>query len=88
MEFYKIEEAAKVFPGEYLLHVPSNQIVLCGAFKRTQGLIKYMIQGRLSEDKIENFNKIKKPKTKKMQRGCGGCKGSWRVPRNNSRTFV
>ena len=48
MEFYKIEEEAKVFPGEYLLHVPSNQIVLCGAFKRRQGLIKYMTQGRLA----------------------------------------
>ena len=74
MEFYKIEEEAKVFPGEYLLHVPSNQIVLCGAFKPTQGLIKYMAQGRLAEDKIENFNKIKTNKRIKPRRGCGGCK--------------
>ena len=76
MEFYKIEEEAKVFPGEYLLHVPSNQIVLCGAFKPTQGLIKYMTQGRLAEDKIENFNKINaSQKEKKSKRRCGGCKG-------------
>ena len=74
MEFYKIEEEAKVFPGEYLLHVPSNQIVLCGAFKRIQGLIKYMARGKLSEDKIENFNKIKTNKRIKPRRGCGGCK--------------
>jgi len=74
MEFYKIEEEAKVYPGEYLLHVPSNQIVLCGAFKRTQGLIKYMARGKLSEDKIENFNKIKTNKRIKPRRGCGGCK--------------
>ena len=75
MEFYKIEEEAKVFPGEYLLHVPSNQIVLCGAFKPTQGLIKYMAQGRLAEDKIENFNKIKANKRMKPRKSCGGCKG-------------
>ena len=75
MEFYKIEEEAKVFPGEYLLHVPSNQIVLCGAFKPTQGLIKYMTQGRLAEDKIENFNKIKTNKRMKPRKSCGGCKG-------------
>ena len=75
MEFYKIEEEAKVFPGEYLLHVPSNQIVLCGAFKPTHGLIKYMAQGRLAEDKIENFNKIKANKRMKPRRKCGGCKG-------------
>ena len=75
MEFYKIEEEAKVFPGEYLLHVPSNQIVLCGAFKPTQGLIKYMAQGRLAEDKIENFNKIKTNKRMKPRKSCGGCKG-------------
>ncbi len=75
MEFYKIEEEAKVFPGEYLLHVPSNQIVLCGAFKPSQGLIKYMTQGRLAEDKIENFNKIKTNKRMKPRKSCGGCKG-------------
>ena len=75
MEFYKIEEEAKVYPGEYLLHVPSNQIVLCGAFKRTQGLIKYMAHGKLAEDKIENFNKIKTNKRIKPRKSCGGCKG-------------
>jgi hypothetical protein len=75
MEFYKIEEDAKVFPGEYLLHVPSSQIVLCGAFKRSQGLIKYMARGKLAEDKIENFNKIKTNKRAKPKKSCGGCKG-------------
>ena len=75
MEFYKIEEEAKVFPGEYLLHVPSNQIVLCGAFKPSQGLIKYMARGKLAEDKIENFNKIKTNKRMKPRKSCGGCKG-------------
>ena len=74
MEFYTIEEEAKVFPGEYLLHVPSNKIVLCGAFKPAEGLIKYMEQGRVAEDKIENFNKIKNAHRRRRRRGCGGCK--------------
>ena len=77
MEFYKIEEEAKVFPGEYLLHVPSNQIVLCGAFKRIQGLIKYMAHGKLAEDKIENFRKIqlnKKERKENAVKRCSGCK--------------
>ena len=79
MEFYQIEEEVKVFPGEWLLHVPTNQIVLCGAFKRTQGLIKYMSRGRLGEDKIENFNKIKREKGTTPKRGCGRCKKKHRT---------
>jgi len=74
MEFYTIEEGIKAFPGEYLLHLPSNKIVLCGAFKPTEGLIKYMTQGQVAEDKIENFNKIKGAKKALKRRGCGGCK--------------
>ena len=55
MEFQEIGEDLKVYPGEYILHKPSQQIVLVGAFKKKEGLIKVLAQGRLMEDKIENF---------------------------------
>ncbi len=77
MKFEEITEEAKVFPGEYLLHKPTRQIVLCGAFLRSQNKIKAMAQGRLIEDNIENFHKIQVQKNKvKPRRGCSGCKGS------------
>ena len=79
MKFKPIEEDTTVFPGEYLLHEPSQQIVLCGAFKRTEGTIKALANGRLMEDSIRNFQKIlldKGTQARKMKRrrSCGGCK--------------
>ena len=78
MKFKEIEEDSKVFPGEYLLHTPSRQIVLCGAFKKQEGKIKALINGRLLEDEIRNFQKIYLNKDEKhsgnIRRGCGGCK--------------
>jgi hypothetical protein len=77
MEFEIIDEGAIVHPGEYILHEPTNQIVLCGAFKKEEGKIKALIHGRLMEDSIENFQKIKLSKEERKQRSkrkCGGCK--------------
>ena len=75
MEFQKIKEETKVHPGEYLLHKPTNNIVLCGAFKREQGTIRYLAGTRLSEDKIENFRKIKLNKTEQQEHRVSRCKG-------------
>ena len=78
MEFEIIDEGTTVYPGEYILHKPSNQIVLCGAFKKSEGKIRAMVGGRLIEDNIENFQKIKlsheERREKRVRRGCGGCK--------------
>lgn len=78
MEFEIIDEEAIVYPGEYILHKPTNQIVLCGAFKKGEGKIKALARGRLMEDSIENFRKIKLSDKDKRERslsgGCGGCK--------------
>tara|TARA_R110000824_G_scaffold12517_1_gene55034 strand:- start:1749 stop:1991 length:243 start_codon:yes stop_codon:yes gene_type:complete len=79
MKFRRIEENARVFPGEYILHVPSQTIVLVGAFKRGEGTIKALKSGKLIEDKIENFHKIelnaKERHVRQVKRNCGGCKG-------------
>ena len=79
MEFYEIVDNVRAHPGEYLFHTPSKQIVVCGAFKPKEGVIKALSNGRLMEDKIENFQKIKldkeERKTKTLKRGCGGCRG-------------
>ena len=77
MEFEIIDEEATVYPGEYILHKPSNQIVLCGAFKKSEGKIKVMANGRLMEDNIENFQKIRlseEERKGRSRRKCGGCK--------------
>lgn len=77
MKFQKIEENARVFPGEYLLHTPSRQIVMCGAYKKTEGIIKALKNGQLMEDKVENFRKIEREaheRAVKDKRKCGGCK--------------
>jgi len=77
MEFQEINEDLVVYPGEYILHKPSQQIVLCGSFKRSAGVIKVLANGRLMEDKIENFQKINlnsKEQREKVISRCKGCK--------------
>ena len=77
MKFQEINETPKGFPGEYLLYKPTQQIVMCGAYKKTEGTIKALANGRLIEDKIINFRKIEfnKNERKGPRRSCGGCKG-------------
>tara|TARA_R110002020_G_scaffold95382_5_gene228968 strand:- start:2187 stop:2429 length:243 start_codon:yes stop_codon:yes gene_type:complete len=79
MKFKEIEDGGRVVPGEYILHVPSQSVVLCGAFKRREGTIKALKNGTLMEDKIENFHKIElDPSQRRLRpgkRSCGGCKG-------------
>ena len=77
MEFETITETSKVRPGEYLLHEPTSQIVMCGAYKPDAGTIKAMASGKLIEDKISNFQKIiltKNERRVRAKRRCGGCK--------------
>ena len=79
MEFYDFTDDIKAHPGEYLLHTPSRQIVMCGAFNISEGTIRALYNGRLMEDSIENFQKIKMPqssteKRKRTRGGCGSCK--------------
>ena len=76
MEFEEITENMKVFPGEYLLYVPRNTIVLCGAY--TGAIIRALDNGSLLEDKVENFKKIKLNREERVGRTayisrCKGC---------------
>jgi len=77
MEFFDIHADSKAYPGEYLLHIPSKKIVVCGAFKPEEGKIKALSHGRLFEDAITNFQKIKLTREERKSRTvrrCGGCK--------------
>ena len=77
MELKPIDDNSKVYPGEYLLHVPSRQIVVCGAFKRSEKKIKALKNGQLITEDINNFQKInlsKKERREKKYKSCGGCK--------------
>ncbi len=75
MEFYEITEEIKAFPGEYIYHEPSRQIVLCGSFNRKEGKIRVLAGGRLFTDNIKNFKKIKlnKAQRKEYISRCKGC---------------
>lgn len=77
MEFIEIDEDSKVYPGEYLLHIPTKRIVICGAFVKSENLIKALKEGKLITEKISNFKKIKmsnKEKRERKTKSCGGCK--------------
>jgi len=76
MKFYEITEELKVSPGEYILHEPTQQVVLCGAFNRGGNLIRVMAQGKMFTDQIKNFKKIRiGRKERKEIRSRSGCKG-------------
>jgi hypothetical protein len=76
MDFEEITESSKVFPGEYLLYVPRNTIVLCGAY--TGDIIRALDNGALIEDKPANFKKINLNREERSGRRnyisrCKGC---------------
>ena len=77
MKFYDIEKGDRVVPGEYVLHVPTKTIVLCGAFDGKQ--IRALNGGVLIKDAIENFKKIhiteRERRTNKYVASCKSCGG-------------
>ena len=78
MKFDEIVEESKVYPGEYLLHEPTMQIVLCGAFNWETDIVRCLASGRLMEDKVNNFKKIRlstKEQKERKHTKCKGCSG-------------
>jgi len=75
MEFIEITEDLKTFPGEYIYHVPSREIVLCGAFNRRQDFIKALSSGKTLTDSIKNFRKIKISEQERRTTSIRTCKG-------------
>lgn len=75
MDFYEIKEDAIVSPGEYVLYVPHNKIVLCGAFNRAKDFMRVLDNGHLVEDKIHNFKKIKLSIAEHREGKSSRCKG-------------
>jgi hypothetical protein len=78
VEYIEIKEGSSVFPGEYLYHKPSKDIVICGSYDSKNDVLKALYRGRLIRDKIKNFQKIKlsreEKRAKRAEKGCGGCK--------------
>ena len=78
MKFDKIKRNSKVFPGEYLLHVPTNEIVICGAYNYEKNFIRCLTNNGVITDKVLNFKKISlSTKERKERRAlrCKGCSG-------------
>ena len=77
MDFINIDDNSKVYPGEYLLHITSKQVVVCGAFIKSENKIKALKNGQLITEDIKNFQKInlsQKERRDRKYRSCGGCK--------------
>ena len=78
MEYIDIKKGSRVFPGEYLYHKPSKDIVVCGSYDSKNDVLKALYRGRLIKDEIKNFQKIKlsreEQRAKRSQRSCSGCK--------------
>tara|TARA_B100000131_G_C18002033_1_gene566874 strand:+ start:674 stop:910 length:237 start_codon:yes stop_codon:yes gene_type:complete len=77
VKFVEIGADDKVLPGEYILHKPTQQLVLCGAFNRSNNSVRVLANGKMFEDIISNFNKVHlKPDERKSKRftKCKGCR--------------
>ena len=82
MEFYDITEDVYPHPGEYILYVPSQAIVLCGAYtgERIKALHNGKIledrveNGKVLKDRVENFKKIKIGKKERKAKFVSKCK--------------
>ena len=79
MEFVEIENEKNVSSGEYLLHVPSGHVVVCGPRGVRDNQIQAIGPGRIITDDVQNFRKlrltIKEHHTRKVGR-CKGCSGA------------
>jgi hypothetical protein len=64
-----------VIPGEYILHEPTQQIVMSGAFNRENNFIRAIGMGRSLKDEISNFKKISLTEEEKKDRSVSRCKG-------------
>tara|TARA_Y100001938_G_C8075388_1_gene425730 strand:+ start:382 stop:621 length:240 start_codon:yes stop_codon:yes gene_type:complete len=78
MKFEEIKEETKVYPGEFLLHSPTNQIVLVGAFNFKDDFIRCLNNGKLMTDSVNNFKKIlmTAKEHQKHRTQCKGCTGA------------
>jgi len=78
VKFIDIGDGDSVFPGEYILHSPTNSVVLVGAFNKDKNFIRVFKDGRLFEDAVTSFKKILVDRTEAkayQKKGCGSCKG-------------
>ena len=78
MDFVEIDRWAKAKPGEYIYHLPTKQVVLCGEFDRDKDRIVALAGARLFSDKIKNFKKIRLSAKERQEktnprRGCSSC---------------
>ncbi len=79
MQYNRINSDTEIYPGQYLYHKPSNQIVLCSVYYKDKRIIKAMANGHFIEDEIHYFRSItldtseRKKKTAPRRR-CGSCK--------------
>ena len=77
MQFQDIGSDENVNNGEYLFHKPSEHLVLVGRYDPKSRTVMAMVNGRLINEKLDNFQRVFFTKAEHVQwRGtkCSGCK--------------
>ena len=77
-----IDDKTEIHPGEFLFHVPTNQVVICRRYDKEQEKINSVAGGSFLEDITSNYRKIShkavamdNPSQRSgFRRNCGGCK--------------
>ena len=75
MKFVKIEYLGQVFPGEYLYHQPSQQMVLCGRLNFDENTIKVKGKDGMVTGPMSDFLKISLTQEEIKQKNATRCKG-------------
>ena len=75
MKFDDITTNHKVHPGEYLLYKPKMAVVLCGAYIPAEDKIRALLNGRLIEGPISDFQKISLTNKEHRESKASRCKG-------------
>ncbi len=74
MKYAEIQETDIVSPGEYLLHEPTQQIVLCGSVMLESKTIKALGQTGMLVDSFENYKKIRMSREERAEAQKSTCK--------------
>ena len=78
MRLYDIDKKTAPQQGEYLFHIGTKQVVVCGKFNLEENFIQALGDGRIFKDSIENFKKIQLTRDEhktRMATRCKGCRG-------------
>lgn len=87
MQLYSISNKDIINRGEYLMHVPTNQMVICSRIleENKMTVLEVFGGGARFRDEVGNFRKVKLNETERREGKAqtrGGCKPCGKRPNN------